>query len=278
MKKGYYMTKAKRYHISPRTGDALLCNAEIQCPFTTEENHFDTRAEAQQAFEDSRHKDLFPEFIKNKITVSPLPEGLKKDSKTFVIPRGVYILGDPSNILSEDPIAWKEWQNEIANAGSDKAVGASYNEYPVVALEAIDGAVLHDSMGRAYSCSSGYIGLVPISLAKKLNPTEEAAQDDGYLLNFNDDTTVEWVNGDLCLGDRLFIKTDPDQELSDDFDTFGFEPDDVEDDVDDVEEVEERFEHEPRYFTNSMGDDNPYADSGYSTIPKMSRRDNPYAM
>lgn len=210
--------RSGKYHISPRTGAPAWCTARERCPFgDMEKDHFATKEEARAAYEERMQEQAIPSFDRGRINVTPLPPGVKQDGNSFVVPAGVYVVGDPVYSAGVDAKAWRDWRN-VASGGmsaQDHAMGASYNGYSVLALQTPGEGVYYDSMGRAYSSSSGHIGLIPVSLAKQMGLSGAEVQDDGYLVTFNETTKIEWDKGTLYFGDRLFIKTEPDTEGGD---------------------------------------------------------------
>lgn len=208
-----------RYHISPRTGAPAYCTAKERCPFgDMEKDHFSTKEEARAAYEERMSSKSLPSFERGRVHVTPLPPGIKQSGNSFVVPAGVYVVGDPFYTAGSDTKAWQDWQ-AVAGQGvgyQDHALGANYNGYPVLALQTPGEGVYYDSMGRPYSSSSGHIGLIPVSLAKQMGLPAAEVEDDGNLVTFNETTKVEWDRGTLYFGDRLFVKTEPDTE-GDDF-------------------------------------------------------------
>lgn len=224
-----------RYHISPRTGAPAWCTAKVRCPFgDMVKDHFSSKEEARAAYEERMSAQALPSFERGRVHVTPLPPGMKQSPTSFVVPPGVYVVGDPVYTAGVDEKAWGDWEAAIEGekASQDKALGASFNGYPVLALATAGEGIYHDSMGRAYSSRSGYLGLIPISLAKQMGLSTVEVEDDGYLITFNETSKVEWDKGTLYFGERLFVQTEPELEGlesgegPDDFFNEGFAPED----------------------------------------------------
>lgn len=150
-----------------------------------------------------------PSFDYGLITVGPLKSNIKISKNSIVIPAGVYVLGDPYYTAGRDDSAWDQWKTATEATPKDPAVGATYNGFPVVGLRTSAEGLFTDSLGRVYNTNSGVIGLVPLSLAKQMGLSKEDTEDDGYIVTFNEPTTIEEDDGTLYFGDNLFIETGP---------------------------------------------------------------------
>jgi hypothetical protein len=63
------------YHISPTTGNPNQCSAKAgNCPFGADQEHFETKAEAREAFEKSHEKNSLPEAT-TKVAKKPAVKG-----------------------------------------------------------------------------------------------------------------------------------------------------------------------------------------------------------
>lgn len=206
-----------KYHISPRTGEPMKCIAKGKCPFgDLETDHYPSKDEARAAFESKMNAQEFPSFDYGKIKVSALTKELKTSKKSFTVPSGVYVVGDPYYTAGRDDYAWSQWTASSDATPNDEAVGSTYNGYPVLGMRLPMEGVYYDSMGRPYNSSSGFIGLIPVSLTKQMQIDQDDALDDGYLVSFDSPTKIEANNGTLYFGDGLFIRTEPDMEHDED--------------------------------------------------------------
>lgn len=231
----------RKFHINPRTGMPAECEALTKCPFgDLVTDHFGSFLEAQKEQERRMSANIFPSFEQGRILTSPLNEGMKNGKNSFIVPKGVYMIGDPYYIAGRDHKAWGEWVTEANNNPEDNAVGLQYNGYPVLGFRTAGEGLYYDSQGRPYNSSSGVIGLVPASLARQMGIEELDALDDANLITFFETTSAEWTDGAIYFGDVLFVKTDPDfNDLDDDpvfddedeFDSWLNEDDEDEDSV-----------------------------------------------
>lgn len=248
-------TKSGKYHISPRTGAPAWCTAKERCPFgDMVKDHFSTKEEARAVYEERMSAKVIPSFASGRIGVTALPPGMKQTGDSFVVPAGVYVVGDPIYTAGVDGKAWEDWKyvSSSYSAPGDHAHGAAFNGYPVLALDTPGEGVYHDSSGRAYSSNSGRIGLIPISLAKQMGLSSDEIEDDGNLITFNETTRIEWDKGTLYFGDRLFIRTEPDPE---DF---------VNDEGDDLFSSDTGFEPDDFDFSDKWGSGDDYEDIPYN--------------
>lgn len=202
-----------RYHINRRTGTPGVCKAQIKCPFgDLISEHYDSREEAQLAYEKKNIQQIFPSFDKGKIQASELPAGMRIDDDTIVVPKGMYVIGDPAYTMGEDNDAWNSWMEQISSepgSFSRGAVGASMNGYPVVSLTVKLGpGVYGDSFGRQFEVGSGTFGVTPLPLLKKMGLTDEEIVANSQLANF-DEPTVLKSNGEILkFGEYFNLYTD----------------------------------------------------------------------
>ncbi len=201
-----------RYHISPRTGNPSICRARGKCPFgDMQSDHFDSREAAREAYEERMKNRTQLSFAPGRMKVESLPQGMKIDPITFNIPKGVYLLGDPYYTAGQDTKAWQEWNAEANKTPRDPAVGATINGFPVIAFKAPAGeGIYRDHQARPYNSKSGYIGLVPVSLAKRMGQDGNEVLDDASLFTLHEDTEVTLTTGIICFGDTLFVQIEPD--------------------------------------------------------------------
>lgn len=257
-----------RFHISPHTGEPMLCRASRKCPFgDLEKDHFPDKETARIAYEDRMSHKTLTSYAPGQIRVEALPRGMKQSPNTVVIPKGVYIIGDPYYTAGSDQKAWRQWESEVARTPQDNAVGATYNGFPVVALKTPGDGYYYDSMGRGYNSRSGYIGLIPVSLGKNLGMDHMEMSDDGYLVNFNETTKVEWEKGTLYFGDRLFMRAEPDQEEDAELDFYDVDAEGGWQDTDETDDYPvdplDDYPYRPEIPTTDPIDDYPYKDERY---------------
>lgn len=200
----------KRYHLTPQTRDMLLCNAETMCIVTSEENHFtgselELRA-SQGATVDTRLTTPLPHAVGTRASAGLLGDGYMTSSTAIVAPAGIYILGDPTDILDYEPAMRGAWQAQMADRGDDQAAIIHISGYSIFILKTVAGSVYIDSMDREYYSSSGYIGLFPVSLHKRIELDNDVTESGGFLICFNADKEVLWNDAVLHFGDRLFLE------------------------------------------------------------------------
>lgn len=238
-----------RYHISPHTGEPMLCKADRRCPFgDLQEDHFPDKETARDAYEARMQKKTFVSYAPGKIRVEQLPRGMKQSPNSFVVPKGVYIVGDPGYIAGSDKIAWQKWKEEVSRTPNDNAVGATYNGHAVIALKTPGDGYYYDSMGRGYNTDTGYIGLLPVSLGKTMGMDHMELVDDGYLVTFNENTRVEWDSGTLYFGEKLFLRTEPDQAEDADLDFYDVDAEGSFADLPEGGDFEDKFFEDLTYF------------------------------
>lgn len=184
-----------RYHISPQTGEPVVCKAKFQCPFgDMQADHYDTRDEAREYWEMKMYEQMFPSYDNGKINVKPLPENMRVDEDTIVIPKGVYVVGDPAFTAGLDNDAWQDWVTQITNedGGFDRgAVGAMFNNYPVIGLSVKLGpGTYEDSFQRQFDVNSGVFAAIPMSLLRKMGIDEETIMETSSIVSFDEATTL----------------------------------------------------------------------------------------
>lgn len=203
------------YHISPRTKNVAECDADINpCPFG-KIPHFATKEEADAEYNRLNAHLLFPSFKPGSIAVGPLPAEMRVDGNTIRVPKGVYVVGDPFFAVGTlDSTTFEQWGREArSDRNADDAMGAMYNDLPVIGLRTEFGkyGTFGDQHGNEYPVESGSIGLVPMSLLRRMGIPHNDIQDHGIIVTFDKVTTLtRHPNGTLSIGDHLDIYTDED--------------------------------------------------------------------
>lgn len=204
-----------RYHISPRTGNPVTCKAKIRCPFgDMVADHYSSQEEARRAYEEKMVKARTPSFKPGKLEVSALPATMRLDERTLLVPKGMYVLGDPSQTAgSVDPVTWQKWETLAHQEESGRrphAVGALLNGYPVVALRTkFEGkGVYFDNSGRDYPVESESVGLIPLTLLKRMGLDDNTINSTGAIVTFNEPTRLHYDDGILSFGHHLHVYTD----------------------------------------------------------------------
>lgn len=210
-----------RFHISPQTGEPVKCDAKISCPFDKLGPHYDTREEAREYWEMMMYERMFPSYDQGKINVKPLDSNMRVDDDTVVIPKGVYVVGDPSFTMGLDPKAWEDWVNQVAQEDggfSRGAVGGTLNNYPVVALTMPLGpGTYSDNFNRPFDVNSGVCAAIPMSLLRKMGIDEETIMETSTIVTFDEAATLRSKDGRLHFGERLSLNGNkPVEEFYDD--------------------------------------------------------------
>lgn len=201
-----------RYHVSPRTGNAVVCKAKVRCPFgDLQRDHYSSREEALAAYEERMKKSLLPSFDRGEMVVEALPPSLRVDDDTVVLPRGMYVLGDPSFILGEDAKAWGDWIEVVSQEEGGfyrGAVGALVNNYPVVSLPVQAGPGAYaDSFNRKFDVPSQQFAALPLPLVKKMGLQVDDLLDYAVVVSFEKPTKLQGdpQGGILAFGDHLLV-------------------------------------------------------------------------
>lgn len=204
---------AKSFHISPRSRNIGECDAAPGgCPFGPIK-HYPSQAAALKQFEKDNEPYLFPSFRPSEILVSPLPKTMRVGPDTLRVRKGVYVVGDPFFAVGQDQTTWELWKREIAmDRSAGEAVGACYNNFAVVGLRSDMGAGTYvDMHGREYPVESGYVGLTPMSLLRRMGISDDDITDSGSIVTFPGVTTLQkHPGGVVSFGDHLDVYTDKD--------------------------------------------------------------------
>lgn len=205
----------KQYHISPRSGRVSECSARVRsCPFG-DSPHYGTRQEAQAHLEAEHAKHTFSSFRPGNISVSGLPYTMRVNANMVRVKKGVYFIGDPQLALGNDQTTldlWKSTAESESAAARGNAVGACYNDFPVVALRTGAGeGNFVDSDGRVYPVESGYVAVVPMSLIRRMGVSSTDLEGNGTIVTFDKVTSIESrEGGELSFGRKLKLYTEED--------------------------------------------------------------------
>lgn len=219
-----------KYHISPRTGTPVQCKAVYRCPFGGPNEHYETEMVARRAYEQKMKEYEIPSFTSGKIRVSELPEDMILDNKTVLVPKGMYVVGDPAKTLGlKDQDSLKKWNNKISE-GPNKdniARGATLNGYPVISLKTKFGdGVYFDNSERDYHIDSQMLSLTPLPLLKKMGVTEDEINNSfSTIVSFNEPTKIFYEDGTIHFGKNMQIFTDVNPNIDSSNEEFTYDSD-----------------------------------------------------
>lgn len=213
----------KRYHINPETGEPGRCLAKRKCRFGADAAHYPSERDARFAYERTMIRIQQKAHQVTPGEVKPLPDRFIPSPGLITLPPGEYFFGDPYHTISlRDQEGWNRivgsmeqqygLEANITDPAKEKnvALGALYNEDPVVALKSYHGAGLHWSMGPIHRIPSdtGLLGMVPISTLENLGFNGETAENSrlGMRVSLDDETNI-WrdENGIVIIGGRRLI-------------------------------------------------------------------------
>lgn len=225
-----------RYHISKRTGDVLPCSAKIECPFgdmVTE--HWSSPKIARAAYEARNQDQTFNTFLNKKPKVSPIGN-IRRSKDRFMVPKGVYVICDPVSLLKRrDPAAAAEWKELADKDPNDETMAARVNGYPIMAFKTdFEDGIFLDTQNREFAVHEGVVGLVPVSLARRMGMDEEDIVDEGYFIDFDEDAPMTKEDGNINFGDYLWLKLQPEAEDLDDLDE-DFDEKDMDEELHEIE-------------------------------------------
>lgn len=112
---------------------------------------------------------------------------LTLSSKSVVVPKGAYILGDPCYVVPNE-----DWGALLASCNIFNEPVGSVGDFKVLAFGTKWGDGSYpDNKGNHYSVDAGLIGLVPVAYAT---------------LDWKDSTLVMFENATLCTNDDGILK------------------------------------------------------------------------
>lgn len=213
----------RRYHINPETGKVGQCLAKRRCRFGDNSVHYPSEKDAlmtyerQMARESDKTKQVKPGVIK------ALPSDLIVSPRQMIITPDEYFIGDPYlTVATRDQEGWNGiiasiddqfgWENDVVDPDKEitLAVGALYNEKPILAFKGMQGEGLYWSIAPTYRLPSetGLIGAVPLSTLKELGYDADLAEKQSLGMKFTvEEATNMWRDeyGIIVIGGQRLI-------------------------------------------------------------------------
>lgn len=192
-----------KYHLNPQTDIPMRCGQPSDCPLGVEEDqHYSSREEAFVVYDEIKKTQESFSVISE---VKPLPEGVKINKYSALLPAGEYWFGDAAYVFPDSEAFNSAWINESGDSSDDfvePIAGAVIYDHVVLSfnLPHGDGVFCGDN-NFDYPVDSGALTFVPLALFDKEGFRNEMRKSLGTLHTFTQETLVSLEDDLIVFGD-----------------------------------------------------------------------------